>query len=219
LSGRAPADPPAVPGSRRLLVNATEVPLQSLGAPGAVAGTILLLENVTDRVRLEEQLQIVLGSWTSDDFNFEGEHYTLRHLDAQPKPVQRPHPPLIMGGLAGPRSAALAARYADEYNTVFPTVDGIRERQGRLAQACERAGRRVDPAVVRQDFVLAPAPTRVTVVPERDEQFVACLVADLPEEPALRDSGLVNAGNSLVDLPLMRVGPVLSSEAPIEGVS
>ena len=63
------------------------------------------------------------------------------------------------------------------------------------------------------------APTRVTVVPERDEQFVACLVADLPEEPALRDSGLVNAGNSLVDLPLMRVGPVLSSEAPIEGVS
>jgi F420-dependent oxidoreductase-like protein len=90
---------------------------------------------------LEEQLQIVLGSWTSDDFNFEGEHYTLRHLDAQPKPVQRPHPPLIMGGLAGPRSAALAARYADEYNTVFPTVDGIRERQGRLAQACERAGR------------------------------------------------------------------------------
>src|SRR6266851_3665553 len=58
LSGRTPADPPAEPGSRRLLVNATEVPLQSLSAPGAVAGTILLLENVTDRVRLEEQLQI-----------------------------------------------------------------------------------------------------------------------------------------------------------------
>jgi two-component system NtrC family sensor kinase len=58
LSGRAPADPPAVPGSRRLLVNATEVPLQSLSAPGAITGTILLLENVTDRVRLEEQLQI-----------------------------------------------------------------------------------------------------------------------------------------------------------------
>jgi PAS domain S-box-containing protein len=42
----------------RLLVNATAVPLQSLAGPGAVVGTILLLENVTDRVRLEEQLQI-----------------------------------------------------------------------------------------------------------------------------------------------------------------
>src|SRR5260221_721381 len=41
-----------------VVVNATEVPLQSLSAPAAVAGTILLLENVTDRVRLEEQLQI-----------------------------------------------------------------------------------------------------------------------------------------------------------------
>jgi signal transduction histidine kinase len=42
----------------RLMVNATAVPLQSLAGPGAIVGTILLLENVTDRVRLEEQLQI-----------------------------------------------------------------------------------------------------------------------------------------------------------------
>jgi PAS domain S-box-containing protein len=45
------------PGER-LMINATAVPLQSLAGPGAVVGTILLLENVTDRVRLEEQLQI-----------------------------------------------------------------------------------------------------------------------------------------------------------------
>jgi two-component system, NtrC family, sensor kinase len=44
--------------SDRLLVNATAVPLQSLAGPGGIVGTILLLENVTDRVRLEEQLQI-----------------------------------------------------------------------------------------------------------------------------------------------------------------
>jgi two-component system NtrC family sensor kinase len=43
---------------RRILVNATAVPLQSLAGPGAVVGTILLIEDVTDRVRLEEQLQI-----------------------------------------------------------------------------------------------------------------------------------------------------------------
>ncbi len=90
---------------------------------------------------LDEQLQIVLGNWAQGPFSFDGEHYTLRDLDAQPKPIQRPHPPLIMGGNAGPRSAALAAKYADEYNTAFPTLDDIRQRRARINEACEPAGR------------------------------------------------------------------------------
>ena len=57
---------------------------------------------------LEEYLQVVSG-WSDGPFSFDGEHYQLSGLDAQPKPVQRPHPPLIMGGNAGPRSCALAA--------------------------------------------------------------------------------------------------------------
>jgi F420-dependent oxidoreductase-like protein len=90
---------------------------------------------------LEEQLQIVLGHWGPDAFDFAGEHYTLTGLQAFPKPVQAPHPPLLMGGLAGPRSARMAARYADEYNTVFATVAEVSERRERLARACETAGR------------------------------------------------------------------------------
>ena len=90
---------------------------------------------------LEEQLQIVHGHWADGPFSFDGEHYTLAELDARPKPVQRPHPPLIMGGGAGPRAARLAAAYADEYNTVYPTLDEVREQRARIAAACERAGR------------------------------------------------------------------------------
>src|SRR5919206_4802272 len=91
---------------------------------------------------LEEQLAIVHdGHWGDGPFSFDGNHYTLEDLDARPKPVQRPHPPLIMGGNAGPRAAALAARFADEYNTVFATPDEVRERRGRIVAACERAGR------------------------------------------------------------------------------
>lgn len=96
------------------------------------------------RVRMDvlaEQLAIVLGSWSQEPFDFEGEHYQLHALEAYPKPVQRPHPPVIMGGTAGPRAAALAARYADEYNTVFPTVEQVRERREKIARACEDAGR------------------------------------------------------------------------------
>jgi alkanesulfonate monooxygenase SsuD/methylene tetrahydromethanopterin reductase-like flavin-dependent oxidoreductase (luciferase family) len=90
---------------------------------------------------LEEQLQIVLGHWREEGFSHRGQHYRLENLDARPKPLQQPHPPLIMGGSGGPRSASLAASYADEYNTPFPTLDDVRERRGRIEQACERAGR------------------------------------------------------------------------------
>jgi F420-dependent oxidoreductase-like protein len=93
---------------------------------------------------LEEQLQIVLGSWTrgpENPLNFSGEHYTIVDLDAQPKPFSRPHPPLIIGGSGGPRSLALAATYADEYNSPFADLDLAIERRAVIDRACERAGR------------------------------------------------------------------------------
>jgi F420-dependent oxidoreductase-like protein len=93
---------------------------------------------------MEEQLEIVLGSWASssgEPFSFDGAHYHLDALVAQPGPVQTPHPPLIMGGAAGPRVAAMAARYADEYNTAFATLDQLRERRASIERACEEAGR------------------------------------------------------------------------------
>jgi alkanesulfonate monooxygenase SsuD/methylene tetrahydromethanopterin reductase-like flavin-dependent oxidoreductase (luciferase family) len=93
---------------------------------------------------LEEQLTILHdGHWARGEqpFSFDGEYYTLKDLEAFPRPVQRPHPPLIMGGAAGPRAARLAARFADEYNTVMATLDEIVERRGRIVAACEAAGR------------------------------------------------------------------------------
>ena len=66
---------------------------------------------------LEEQLEIVHRQWTEDEFSFQGRHYRLERCRAEPKPLQQPHPPIVMGGGAGPRVARLAARWADEYNT------------------------------------------------------------------------------------------------------
>lgn len=121
--------------------------------------------------RLAEQLEIVLGTWTRTPFSFDGDHYRLVDLNAQPKPVQRPHPPLIMGGYGGPRSAALAARFADEYNTTFPAVDEVKERRARIAEACERRGRDPIPLSVMTGFVVgrdrAELQRRVTRLSER----------------------------------------------------
>ena len=48
--------------------------------------------------------------------------------DVWPKPLQQPHPPIIVGGRAKPRTVRAAVRYADEYNTVFPSVEEAEER-------------------------------------------------------------------------------------------
>jgi F420-dependent oxidoreductase-like protein len=107
---------------------------------------------------LEEQLAIIHdGHWgTSDSYTYSGEHYRLSDLDARPKPIQKPHPPLIMGGAAGPRAARLAARFADEYNTVMPTLEEIAERRGRIVAACEAAGREPIPFSVMATTEIGP---------------------------------------------------------------
>src|SRR3954462_13254919 len=99
--------------------------------------------SMTDRTDvLEEQLASVhAGHGGGGGFSFTGEHYELVDRDARPKPVQRPHPPLIMGGGAGPRAARLAARFADEYNTNFATPAGARAGGANRGAAGERPGR------------------------------------------------------------------------------
>jgi alkanesulfonate monooxygenase SsuD/methylene tetrahydromethanopterin reductase-like flavin-dependent oxidoreductase (luciferase family) len=87
-----------------------------------------------ERLRLlAEQLETVRGQWSDGP--------------AQPKPVQTPHPPLIVGGGAGRGTTEPAARFADEYNTLLAGADECARRRRRLDQACERMGR--NPATMR----------------------------------------------------------------------
>jgi alkanesulfonate monooxygenase SsuD/methylene tetrahydromethanopterin reductase-like flavin-dependent oxidoreductase (luciferase family) len=104
--------------------------------------------------RLAEQVEIVHRLITGDgtEVDFDGTHYRLESCPAYPAPVQDPHPPLIIGGGGGPRSAALAARWADEYDTVYVSVGQARERFDRVATACEAIGR--DPSTVRRSVML-----------------------------------------------------------------
>jgi alkanesulfonate monooxygenase SsuD/methylene tetrahydromethanopterin reductase-like flavin-dependent oxidoreductase (luciferase family) len=104
---------------------------------------------------LEEQLTIVHdGHFKAGPFSFKGEHYTIEDLTSRPLPIQRPHPPLILCGSAGPRAARLAARFADEYKTLMPTLDEVRERRAKIAAACEKAGREPIPFSVMTTTVV-----------------------------------------------------------------
>lgn len=62
--------------------------------------------------RLEEAVQIIKGLWADGPLTFSGQYYTITALDGRPKPVQRPHPPLFIGG-GGKRLLSFAARQAD----------------------------------------------------------------------------------------------------------
>ena len=69
--------------------------------------------------RFAEQLEIVHRLWTEERVDFRGRHYTLEDAPGLPKPVQKPRPPIIVGGSGKRGTIEPALRFADEYNTPF----------------------------------------------------------------------------------------------------
>ena len=74
--------------------------------------------------RLEEGIAVLKGLFAEGNFSYQGKHYQVTDLDGRPKPVQQPHPPLLVGG-GGPRVLRLAAREADIIG-VNPAIRGGR---------------------------------------------------------------------------------------------
>jgi alkanesulfonate monooxygenase SsuD/methylene tetrahydromethanopterin reductase-like flavin-dependent oxidoreductase (luciferase family) len=91
--------------------------------------------------RFAEQVEIVVRSWTEERFDHDGPAYSLADQLALPRPLQQPHPPLVLGGSVKRRFAALAARYATEVNTLGAQTAELRERKATLDCACAEADR------------------------------------------------------------------------------
>jgi F420-dependent oxidoreductase-like protein len=107
--------------------------------------------------RFTEQLAIITGLWTTksgETFDYSGEHYTIANSPALPKPVQSPHPPIVIGGSGAKRTPALAAQYAAEFNIPFVPLDVAESQFGRVAEAVDAAGRAADSIVYSAAFVL-----------------------------------------------------------------
>ena len=144
--------------------------------------------------RLEEQLEVITGLWGTAEgktFSFSGSYYTLTDSPALPKPVQRPRPPVLIGGGGERRTPRLAARFADEYNVPFDTVEASVAAFGRVRRACQEAGR--DPG----SLVYSAAQT---VCCGRDEAELARRAEATGEQLAeLRRSGLAGSPAEIVD--------------------
>jgi alkanesulfonate monooxygenase SsuD/methylene tetrahydromethanopterin reductase-like flavin-dependent oxidoreductase (luciferase family) len=144
--------------------------------------------------RLEEQLAVVTGLWATpvgERFSFAGKHYSLTDSPALPKPVQRPRPPVIVGGKGTRRTPRLAATYADEFNVAFTSLEDSAAQFQRVRAACEAAGR--DPG----ELVYSVAQT---VVCGSDEAEVRRRGANIGREgDMLRASSLAGTPDEIVE--------------------
>ncbi|MGE0214700.1 LLM class F420-dependent oxidoreductase [Mycolicibacterium sp.] len=107
--------------------------------------------------RLTEQLEIITGLWTTpvgQTFDYTGTHYSVAESPALPKPVQAPHPPIVIGGGGAKRTPALAARFAAEFNIPFVPLETLSTQYARVAAAVQDAGRDKDSMTYSAAFVV-----------------------------------------------------------------
>lgn len=90
--------------------------------------------------RFEEALHVLKGLWADGPFTFTGKHYSITNYDSQPKPMQRPHPPVFLGG-GGKRLLSFAAREADIIGILarsMPAGDGLDRAEETEAHVAEK---------------------------------------------------------------------------------
>ncbi|MEU3615107.1 LLM class F420-dependent oxidoreductase [Streptomyces sp. NPDC006872] len=143
--------------------------------------------------RLEEQLEIVTGLWATElgkTFDFHGSYYDLTDSPALPKPAQAKIPVLI-GGNGATRTPRLAARFADEFNMPFGSVEDSERQFGRVRAAAEEIGREADAITLSNALVVCVG---------KDDQELARRAATIGREvDELKTNGLAGSPAEVVD--------------------
>ncbi|MEU2157198.1 LLM class F420-dependent oxidoreductase [Streptomyces sp. NPDC019396] len=159
--------------------------------------------------RLEEQLAIVTGLWATDTgktFSYQGAHYQLQDSPALPKPAQA-RVPLLIGGHGATRTPRLAARYADEFNIPFASIEDSERQFGRVRAAAVEAGREPDELCYSNALVVCVG---------RDDAEVARRAAAIGREvDELKANGLAGSPAEVVDK-LGRYAAIGSSRAYLQ---
>ncbi|SER26010.1 probable F420-dependent oxidoreductase, Rv1855c family [Streptomyces sp. yr375] len=143
--------------------------------------------------RLEEQLEIVTGLWATElgkTFDFHGTYYDLTDSPALPKPAQSKIPVLI-GGTGATRTPRLAARFADEFNMPFGSVEDSERQFGRVRDAAAEIGRDADAITLSNALVVCVG---------KDDQELARRAAAIGREvEELKANGLAGSPAEVVD--------------------
>jgi F420-dependent oxidoreductase-like protein len=113
----------------------------------------------------EEAIRVLKALWTQPRATFQGAYYNLEEAICEPKPVQRPHPPMAVGGSGEKVTLRIAAEHAAIWNVPLPSdgLAGLQRKIGLLDERCRAIGR--DPAEIEKSIQLPADPDDPELVP------------------------------------------------------
>jgi F420-dependent oxidoreductase-like protein len=122
--------------------------------------------------RLEEAVQIIRRMWTEESATFSGKFYQIRDAYCNPKPIQKPHPPIMIGGSGERRTLKIVAKYGDACN-IFGSVETVKKKLGVLREHCRSVGRDYD-SIVKSKLG--------HMVIDKDKEKVTEAIKSMPED-------------------------------------
>jgi len=146
------------------------------------------LGSIRERLdRFEEALGVIRSLLTQPTTDFEGHYYRLRDARCEPKSLQQPHPPIVIGGKGERRVLPLVARYADQWNYPGDDIEEFARLRARLSELCEAEGRGTGDLSVSAN--VRPVPDAPAAIAERAAAFaeagadIACVLMPRPFDP------------------------------------
>jgi F420-dependent oxidoreductase-like protein len=125
--------------------------------------------------RLGEACEVIKRMWTEDAATWDGQYYHIKEAYCNPKPVQKPHPPILIGGAGEQLTLKVVARYADAWNA-FGSLDIFKHKIEVLGSHCRDIGR--DPDTIEKSVSLPP-------VLSKDRSKLDGMLADMASRRAM----------------------------------
>jgi F420-dependent oxidoreductase-like protein len=121
--------------------------------------------------RLDEAVQIIQQLWTQTTPTFEGSYYQLHEAHSEPKPLQKPFPPIVIAA-GGDNMLRLVARHANIWCSTAHTAEDFREKSARLTQQCEASGRDLNTLERLTAILVSPTDTDFRQARETARSFI-----------------------------------------------
>jgi F420-dependent oxidoreductase-like protein len=120
--------------------------------------------------RLGEACEIIKRMWTETAPSFEGKYYQIKDAYCEPKPIQKPFPPFVIGGSGEKLTLRIVAQYAAIWNFVGGTVDDFKQKSAILASHCEAVGR--DPQTIKHSIQIIVNPENIGEARSQIHSFI-----------------------------------------------
>ncbi len=121
--------------------------------------------------RLGEACEVVKLLWTETSANFDGKYYQLKDAYCEPKPVQKPYPPFVIGGSGEQLTLRVVAQYADIWNFVGGSVEDLKHKMAVLDEHCAAIGR--NPAAIERSIQWVVDPSNVAAARKDIAPYIA----------------------------------------------